>query len=523
MNRIEQNFGDCLMVKTSVGDIGFGLGSRDAGLASALSFLPGLGQIYNGQARKGLLFLATTASYLFVFLLIIFNQGLIYGLNSFGQSFHMQPDSNLISVLHELHAGSTLSFIVSALFLGFVVYAIKDAYQYANYLQNRYIYADCALEMMEATSGSYLLHFIGIIILFLVAVFYLQHTHPQSQITYIEFVQDQLPTKKIIQSKRASTKASENTGLHQPKPIVAPSHHATDIAKIAAQPSPKFHPVIARTAPVTLAPQQLVSTTIPNRPPLPVVTASVHPNVMPPAVSQINNQTKAIMPQPALSEKNKSVQSLTPNLNAGPAIITAPGGQLPTPVSVGSSHSNKFMPTPIATNSGSLGTNNTSGLVPAIGPIHAGGHSSYTPGITVKPVVPKLGEARGTPGENILGNPPKYTSISGPTNIDSMPVDFSAYMADLQRRIKQSWFPTKDDVTRRVIVFFKIHKYGELSDLRLDSKHPSGSDKADRAALKAVENAAPFRQLPSGAQENVDIQFTFDYTVFSGTGMFRKF
>ncbi len=203
------------MVKISVGNAGIELGSRDAGLASALSFLPGLGQIYNGQARKGLLFLATTASYLFVFLLIIFNQGLINGLNSFGQVFHMQPDSDLISALRELHAGSPLSFIVSTLFIGFIVYAIKDAHEYANYLQNKYIYADYALEMTEATSSSYLLHFIGILVLFFVAVFYLQHTRPQAQITDIEFVQDQLPTKKIIVSKRVSNQASENAGQHE--------------------------------------------------------------------------------------------------------------------------------------------------------------------------------------------------------------------------------------------------------------------------------------------------------------------
>src|SRR5579872_7368556 len=122
------------MVKTSVGNTGFGIGSRDSVLASSLSLLPGLGQIYNGQARKGLLFLATTISYLFVFSLIIFNQGLIDCLSSFSVSFHMKPDTDLIAVLRELHIGSTVSFIVLALFLGFVIYAVKDACEYANYL-----------------------------------------------------------------------------------------------------------------------------------------------------------------------------------------------------------------------------------------------------------------------------------------------------------------------------------------------------------------------------------------------------
>jgi hypothetical protein len=40
-----------------------------------------------------------------------------------------------------------------------------------------------------------------------------------------------------------------------------------------------------------------------------------------------------------------------------------------------------------------------------------------------------------------------------------------------------------------------------------------------------VENAAPFRPLPAGAPEDVDIQFTFDYNVFGGggRGVFRQF
>lgn len=72
-------------------------------------------------------------------------------------------------------------------------------------------------------------------------------------------------------------------------------------------------------------------------------------------------------------------------------------------------------------------------------------------------------------------------------------------MADLQRRIKRAWFPQ-----------------GELSDLKLHKS--SGVAIADQAAMKAVQNAAPFRPLPQGSPENIDIQFTFDYNVFNGRG-----
>jgi TonB family protein len=96
-------------------------------------------------------------------------------------------------------------------------------------------------------------------------------------------------------------------------------------------------------------------------------------------------------------------------------------------------------------------------------------------------------------------------------------------MADLQRRIKKHWFPPKGNESKRVMVVFKVHSGGELSDLRID--HSSGVQIADKAALDSVQNAAPFRPLPAGAPDAVDIQFTFDYNVFNGGGhgTFRQF
>jgi TonB family protein len=120
-------------------------------------------------------------------------------------------------------------------------------------------------------------------------------------------------------------------------------------------------------------------------------------------------------------------------------------------------------------------------------------------------------------GEGIKGNPDANNNERGrPTAAAQADVDFGPYMADLQRRIKRAWFPPKGNESKRVVVVFKIHKDGTMSNLRLD--HSSGLAIADQAALKAVENAAPFRPLPAGAQDDVDIQFTFDYNVFGGGG-----
>lgn len=93
---------------------------------------------------------------------------------------------------------------------------------------------------------------------------------------------------------------------------------------------------------------------------------------------------------------------------------------------------------------------------------------------------------------------------------------FGPYMADVQRRIKRAWFPPTGNETKRVTVTFRIHRNGEMSNQSLDKS--SGAAIADQAALLAVKNAAPFRPLPAGAPDVVDIQFTFDYNVFSGSG-----
>jgi len=87
-------------------------------------------------------------------------------------------------------------------------------------------------------------------------------------------------------------------------------------------------------------------------------------------------------------------------------------------------------------------------------------------------------------------------------------------MSDLQRRIKRCWYPPTGPETKRVKVIFALSRNGELSNLRII--RTSGINMADNAALKAVENAAPFRPLPPGAPSSVDIEFTFDYNVMGG-------
>jgi TonB family protein len=113
--------------------------------------------------------------------------------------------------------------------------------------------------------------------------------------------------------------------------------------------------------------------------------------------------------------------------------------------------------------------------------------------------------------------PPVITPSPVPVKGD---VSFGPYMADLQRRIKRAWYPPRGIESHRVVVVFKVHEHGELSNLRISQS--SGVPNRDKAALDAVQNASPFRPLPQGASEPVDIQFTFDYNV-TGAGTHEAF
>lgn len=87
--------------------------------------------------------------------------------------------------------------------------------------------------------------------------------------------------------------------------------------------------------------------------------------------------------------------------------------------------------------------------------------------------------------------------------------DLQLYLADLQRRIKRAWFPKGDEFRqKRAVVVGKIHRTGEVSNLRLERS--SGDNRSDQADLKAVANAAPFRPLPSHCPDQADVQFVFD-------------
>lgn len=94
-------------------------------------------------------------------------------------------------------------------------------------------------------------------------------------------------------------------------------------------------------------------------------------------------------------------------------------------------------------------------------------------------------------------------------------VDYGPYMAAMQREIKKVWSPEKSYSSKHTEVFFTVDKIGNVSRLRVERS--SGSESSDKAALDAVEMAAPFRELPDGSPASVDIKFSFDYNMMTDT------
>ena len=152
------------------------------------------------------------------------------------------------------------------------------------------------------------------------------------------------------------------------------------------------------------------------------------------------------------------------------------------------------------------GTTGSGSRVPA--PSFSPSGSGSSAGGRFSPSSAGVGGNVGNPGP---GNP------KGAPGIDAIKeADWGPYMRELQRRIKMNWEPPKGNESKRVVLLFKIARDGRLISHRIYKS--SGLPAADRAAMSAVELTAPFKPLPPEYKENsVEIQFTFDYNVFSAT------
>lgn len=97
--------------------------------------------------------------------------------------------------------------------------------------------------------------------------------------------------------------------------------------------------------------------------------------------------------------------------------------------------------------------------------------------------------------------------------------DYNAYMMTAQRWIRSVWLPPRGKNSSRVTVRFHVVKDGRIKRPRVHQT--SGDSETDGAALKALELVSPLRRLPDGPDDEVDIEFTFDYNNLSGDKQIR--
>ena len=174
--------------------------------------------------------------------------------------------------------------------------------------------------------------------------------------------------------------------------------------------------------------------------------------------------------------------------------------------------SNKKTPlpkfTPKASEKPILTSSNSSYSVPAqpIGGFQsssASSSSSYS-----APVIPSSAGSYRT-GDGFANTNPN-NNPNGPVTVAARKeVNYSAYMADIERRITQAWKMIDRVEDNKVIVLFRVAKNGSLitSSLRTIS---STNSEAEASARQAIFDASPgFRPLPPGAPSSIPIEFTF--------------
>ncbi|MBY0549905.1 MAG: TonB family protein [Candidatus Obscuribacterales bacterium] len=593
---------------------------RDPGTAATLSLVPGLGQFYNGQSRKGILFLDVALINAALLCVMAFTKPVSDALSTLGQSTHMKLNSALLVTLQQIQLGTPGSLVILGLFAAFVAFSVRDAYDNAMKKRRRAIYGDSILDLTEATSGSYIFHVSLLLSLAIMALFFCVPQPAPRQFTEIEFMAQKIkkpePLKKPVNVRdlkdmvdhgrvinrpantnatrplrpsqdkvlpknpvekstpdKATTQPSASSSSSAPPhptvvPRVQPAQAQPSVAQPAASapPRPTFMPKVSASSSAAPNPNPLpaslpkLALNMPTNPmsmpspslnikpamPAPPVTmkaanSSAVQTIAPVSIMANSSTIAAVMPLPAGARSSSSPGGFAnPSIHTGPLAGGNSGGTASVPsFTPGSSGTGGFRGSnvggPIAATSMPAGSGNGTGSNPVPRAISGrpGGNSIAGPGSNGPGVVPSKSTGSGTHSGPVIvptgGGPQGALApddgggmVSPRHNTDGLKnareaqgtPDFTAYMQDLQRRIKRAWFPSRTDLSNRVVVLFKVHSDGSVSDVSI--RRSSGITRHDNAALTAVQNAAPFPPLPKYSPDAVDIEFTFDYNVFSG-------
>lgn len=553
---------------------------RDPVLAHNMSLvLPGLGQLYNKEQRKASIFLIAGGINYAVMAVLIFAPFILDSVKKFAAAYDVKLNSALVSALMQVQFGSAASLALLALFLLFAIFSAADARDRATYLERKAIYLDQSMALPEAAGSSYIFHVSMLIACGVLAFFFLIPAPPREQVIEFEFKSTQDNTREKVQSRVKADNNARAGGVHnfklpttiaknstssssssssanssssrssaKPKSQAVSKANALESSVPAPLSKPVLRPVlrpVSSSAPIaplrTSAPEmssappplpQLMPTPIPT--PMQMAKKAVPLPVVSPVVPRISSSAPVPLAMPNLT--GRSTIKL-------PAALRPPAGETASsqtagaaaPVKIASAAGSDQGPTLAPRAASTARSSNSSSSSSSDGgpsPVAARSRSNGNgPGLALLPSVHGSRDTGSGPSSSSSsprgagGNDDNHNPAGGPRDgtHDATPVDFGPYMADLQRRIKRAWFPPHVGRSKRIRVIFKLSRDGRLQNLRMATS--SGLEVADQAALKAVENAAPFLPLPKGSPEDVDIEFTFDYNVFNGggSGSFRNF
>jgi protein TonB len=108
----------------------------------------------------------------------------------------------------------------------------------------------------------------------------------------------------------------------------------------------------------------------------------------------------------------------------------------------------------------------------------------------------------------------KYKSVLNPEQLKALKgIDLSQYLAGMEGKVKPNWNPSFRQDERTTVLTFNIEKDGQVTGLKIAQS--SGAEDADREALEAVQNSAPFEPLPANFPlENLEITFSFNIHIY---------
>lgn len=219
--------------------------------ALTLSLLPGLGQIYNGELGKGLLFLGVTVANLILITLLFFTGPLLSALTQAAALIHASPKINIEQALEIVHTGRAVTLVYLGLIVSFALFAARDAYDRAREKRRGKILPRFVLTMPEATSGSYLFHFSIICSLLLLVIFFMAPPKPQVQATDIELMREPdppPPPKKQPEPPKPKQTKQEVKKL-EPKKVPPTPPKPTPVAFAVKTDKPVADPVVVSDEP----------------------------------------------------------------------------------------------------------------------------------------------------------------------------------------------------------------------------------------------------------------------------------